>query len=1173
MIALTPSDRPNAGSVSGPAEAAALLARLWSETLGVEAEGQDSFFSLGGDSITAMRMLSHAATLLGRRVPYSLFRDSPTIDGLIAAAHSAGAAQQEVTPSVVLAATASERQAPISKQQFAAWYAHLVAPESRAYLAESTTTLVGVLDVGALREGLLALFDRHEVYRTVFHEQDGEPVQTILPEAVLHLEEIDASTTAPEAWGAFVERAIAERLPVIPDLSRLPLCNFLLIRFAPDRNMLVHREHHIIHDGWSSSEFTRELMELYKARVLDDYAPNLSDPIPYRDYVRAQAAWLETADAEKQLAYWRGRLDGAAEDIRLFGKASTSLSYEGDHVRTQFTRAEWQAFEAAAHSLGVTSFVLFTAVMFLCLWRYSGQKKLSLGSAFAARTWTGSDRVLGMLVNTVVLTQHIDPERPLSALVQEVDSAVQGALENQDYPFVSLVEKLQAGRPDGSNPFTNVLVGFHDTPIDAAPPPGLDFYKDETVTSDSTKFDLTALVVHRALHSNAQQEANILWEYRSQVYERWEIEEFTSSVAHVVRQLAAGGAPIPSPPLRALDILTPAQNDLLAAWSEGERRPLPLEEGLAASIAARAAGAPSAVAMIDGPVRLTYAELVRQAADLAAGIRTHLQAPGASVGIAYPRGAANLIAMLAALQAGIPFVMLDPGLPSARVDYIVSDAEVRLVLGPADAFAPGSGAAALPCIEAFGDPAGDAGEAAPSEFAAPSPHSLAYIGYTSGSTGRPKGVEVTERALANVAAWQSEAFGYSERTVATSQSYPGFDAYMSEVWAPLLSGGRLIFVSDEVKSDPAALARVLHEEGVTSLFLPSGLFREFAASGAVWPASLDTASAGGEALPDLMLPSGFQGRFYNLYGPTETTVFSTAACLRHPQSKPPPIGRPIANNAARVIDADGLVCPPGVPGELLITGEGVALGYRGLGEETAARFDIPADGAGPRTFRTGDGVRWNADGELLFLGRLDDELKVRGYRIAPGEIVSLLKNEPGVAQAALAVKNQALFAYVVRSASPGHDDQPSDGAFSRTLRRALKKQLPDYMLPQAIVLIPKLPLTRHGKLDKDALPWPLDRSAEQGRIAETRTEKGVQSIWQEALGRPEPSVSANFFTVGGHSLLAMRVIASVRKAFGVELGIADFYRNGTISAQARRIDEARQLAADAPEPAIEEGTI
>jgi amino acid adenylation domain-containing protein len=1170
MAALTSGGEGNAESPSGPGQAAERLARLWTDTLGIEPEAGDSFFALGGDSITAMRMLSQAAGLLGTRIPYSLFRDSPTIDGLIAAARSAGVAGQEVPPSLAPAA-AAERQSPISKQQFAAWYAHLVAPESRAYLAESTTTLVGALDVPALSGALLALFERHEIYRTVFHEQEGEPVQTVLADGVLHLEEIDASTTAAEARDGFVERAIAERLPLIPDLSKLPLCNFLLVRFAPDRHVLVHREHHIIHDGWSSSEFTRELMELYKARVLDDYSPKLSDPIPYRDYVRAQADWLESAEAGRQLAYWRERLDGRAEDIRLFGKASNSLSYEGGHVRTRFSRAEWQAFEAAAHRLGVTAFVLFTAAMFLCLWRYSGQKRLSLGSAFAARTWPGSDRVLGMLVNTVVLTQQIDPDRPLSELVREVDSAVQGALQNQDYPFVSLVDKLQAGRPDGSNPFTNILVGFHDTPIDAAPPPGLDFFKDETVTSDSTKFDLTALVVHRARHSNARQDVNVLWEHRSQVYERWEVEAFTSSVAHVVRQLAAESS-LPSAPARGVDVLTPGQNALLESWSDGGRGPLPLEKGLAASIAARAAGAPSAVALVDGPVRLTYAELALHAARLAEGISAQLPAPGASVAIAYPRGAANLVAMLAALQAGVPFVMLDPDLPSARIDYIVSDADVGLVLGQADAFAPGSAASALPRLEALGDPAGSTGIAG-AQFAAPSPNRLAYIGYTSGSTGRPKGVEVTERALANVVAWQADDFGYSERTVATSQTYPGFDAYMSEVWAPLLSGGRLVFVSDEVKSDPSALSRLLHEEGVTSLFLPSGLFREFAASGAGWPGCLDTVSAGGEALPDLVLPSGFRGRFYNLYGPTETTVFSTAACLTRPQVTPPPIGRPIANNEATVVDPDGLLCPPGVPGELHIAGAGVALGYRGLREETAARFDLPPAGAGPRTFRTGDGVRWNAKGELLFLGRLDDELKVRGYRVAPGEIVSLLKSEPGVEQAVVALKNQALFAYVVRSPSSAVDERPSDGAFSRTLRRALKKQLPDYMLPQAIMFIPKVPLTKQGKLDKDALPSPLDRSGDQGRTAETETEKALQSIWQEALGRPEPSVSANFFTLGGQSLLAMRVMASVRKAFGVELGIADFYRNGTIEAQARRIDEARGLAGETSEPAIEEGTI
>ncbi|MFN3389764.1 MAG: condensation domain-containing protein, partial [Allosphingosinicella sp.] len=553
--------------------AAAELCRLWSQMLGVEAGPDDDFFALGGDSITAMRMLSRAQPILGRRVRFSAFRDAPTVAALVAAASGggdAGPGQASVGEGLDGGDTA-----PISKQQVSAWYAHLIAPESRAYLAESATTLAGPLDVPALRASLLAIFGRHDIYRTVFSERNGEPVQTVLPEGVLHLEEIDASGTPPEAETAFIDRATAERLPVIPDLSRLPLTNFLLIRFAADRHVLVHREHHIIHDGWSSSEFTRELIELYKQRVTPGYATNLAEPISYRAYVRAQADWLGTPEAERQLSYWRERLENAPDGVRLFGKDAASLSYRGDHLRTRFTRDEWQAFEAAAKAANVTSFVLFAAVMFLCLWRYSGQKKLSLGSGFAARGWPGADRLFGMLVNTVVLRQDVDPELRFADLVAQVDATVRGAIENEDYPFVALVEKLRADPRDERNPFINILLGFHDTPIDATPPPGLDVFKDETVPSDSTKFDLTALVVHRAKHSNPRQEVNVLWEYRSGVYERWEMEAFTASAAELVRRIGGEGGALLDTPLRMLDVTTPEQRARIAEWSQGERRPVP----------------------------------------------------------------------------------------------------------------------------------------------------------------------------------------------------------------------------------------------------------------------------------------------------------------------------------------------------------------------------------------------------------------------------------------------------------------------------------------------------------------------------------------------------------------------------------------------------------------------
>lgn len=1140
------------------------LIALWSEIFAMPVDCGTDFFALGGDSIMAMRMLGKARGLLGVRVGFGAFRAAPTIDGLIDATRETYSTDLGKSVPESLASTG------LCKQQQAALYAHYVAPGSRAYLAESATTIVGPLDVEALTGCLRTIFERHDIYRTVFEEQDGRPLQKILPTAVLDFRtaEIDLAPGADERE-AIVELAATE-LPVIDRLDTLPLCNFLLVRISETRHVLFHREHHIIHDGWSSSEFTREIIELYREKTEAGYRARLGETGSFATFARQQSDWLETDRAHEELEYWRGELAGAPPGIALFGRDHASLSYIGDHVRTLFSRQEWDGFERRARELGVTPFTLFASAMYVCLWRYSGQNDLPLGSAFAARDWDGSERTLGMYVNTVVLRQSIDPHLSFGEFVTRVDRTVNGAIEHQSYPYLSLVEKLERERQSEANPFTNVMLGFHDTPIDTADPEGIQFFKDETVHSDSTKFDLTALVVHRADHSNPAKDVNVLWEYRSELYSRWEIEALVAGLANLVRELAGPDRQIACQFLEDIAVVDRDRKALMRQAAMGSVRPEFPRLDIVATIAMHANEQGAQVAIRDELRTLTFRELICEARSVATRIAALGLPDDASVAITHPRGGANVAAMLGAMRAGVPFVQIDENLPPKRIEFIVRDASVALVIG-SEPHPKHEVLAVLPRYSALDDPA--AREGAPSPDLPSNPvasDAIVYICYTSGSTGIPKGVCVPRHALANVSGWTREALAMDPDTIATSLVAPGFDAYMFEVWPPLLAGGKLVMLSDAVRSDPHRLANAFSEAKATNIFFPTALFDAYCKGDYRWPDSLMTVSMGGDAMSALDYSYGLPDVVFNMYGPTETTVLSTAGRFTRGSGAVPHIGTPIANTFVRILDLDGRDCPMAVPGELVIGGEGVAAGYRNLEAETEKSFVCDPE-TGARTYRTGDIVRWGARGELLFEGRKDDQIKVRGYRVAPAEITTLLDRDERVASSLVVAAKDSLIAYVMRS--DGHDaERPADGVLGRRLRSVLKQRLPEYMLPQAIIALERFPLTDRGKIDREALPTIQAPAQQNQRAPAGETETALASLWEKVIERDIHSANRNFFAYGGQSIEAMRLIALVRERFGVRLAMHDFYRSGTIEQQARFIERAlaeRGRLSDM----VEEGTI
>ncbi|MCX8507539.1 MAG: AMP-binding protein, partial [Rhodobacteraceae bacterium] len=714
---------------------------------------------------------------------------------------------------------------------------------------------------------------------------------------------------APGDRAAELAAIFAGELPHICDLSTSPPARFLLVAFAPDLHALLHQEHHIIHDGWSGNAFTDELIHSYGRQVDPATASPAQPTAQYLDFAEAQNHFLASTEAEGQLDYWRAQLADCPDGVALFGKRSSGMGFEGGAERMVFSAEEWEQIEAGCRELGITTFAFTAAILFVCLARHSGQEDITIGSAFANRGWTGSHDVLGMLVNTIVLRHRFGQGAPLAEMLRAVHQTVQEAQANERYPFARLVEKLNPER-SGTNPFFNVLLGFHDTPLTAETPAGLSWRKDETVESATSKFDLDCLVIPRKGKFSAQNEVHFLWEYRSDIYSAAEIRTFLQNFRHqfltAFDQLAV--------PVENLPTLCTEQKVLLQDWGQGKR--LEIAAGsLVEDIRKIAQARPQSLALRDDSGSLTYDALFSRAEALAAQMRDAGLGLGGCVALALPRGNDLVVGFLACWIAQGTVVVVDTDLPEQRLTHLMEKAQPEILLMPGLTF------------RSLEENRGQN----------PDPD-RAYIVFTSGSTGLPKGVEVSQANLRNLCHVHRDLFSLDHRTVAASIAHAAFDAYIGEVWPVLLAGGCLVSVSDTTRNDLTEFAAALRRHAVTHCCLTTGFFETALGMGFGWPETLKTLLTGGDRLGPVRLPPVAGVRLFNMYGPTEATVDALCHELRHDYVTPPPIGRPIANALALVVDAKGRLCPPGVEGELVVGGAGVARGYLSQPELTAERF-------------------------------------------------------------------------------------------------------------------------------------------------------------------------------------------------------------------------------------------
>jgi amino acid adenylation domain-containing protein/non-ribosomal peptide synthase protein (TIGR01720 family) len=1022
---------------------------------------------------------------------------------------------------------------PMSFSQQRLWFLSELEPDSVGYNSCFGLRLTGELDAGALRRAVTGVVRRHEALRTTFDSVGGRPVQIPREESGVPFERVDLSGFEGSEQPAELDRAVAREVARPFDLRTGPLLRVLLVRLAEDDHVLVLTLHHINHDGWSLSIFTREFGELYAAERDGREAALAPVPLQYADFAVWQRTQLSRTALARSLEYWKGQLTGLTPlELPTDRPRPPLRTSAGDVESFDVPAAVADELRALSQRCGATLFMTLTAAVQVLLARWTGQSDIAVGTPVAGRKHPGLEEVIGFFLNTLVLRARVEPGMPFAELLAHTRDAALDAFEHEDVPFEQVVEAVRPQRDAGRMPLAQVLVVLQNAPEARLELSGLTV-EQHRLPQASTGFDLVLGFEERPGGS-----LGVDVEYSGDLFDAATVRRMCGHLVTLLGSIAAA----PDRPVTELTLLTGGEHRRLT--EEWARTPAPDTDDVCVHdlIARRAAEHPGAVAVECGDRQLTYGELDSRAGELARRLTGLGVTPGSVVGICLDRGPDLVVATLATLKAGAAFLPLNVTSPAARRALMLTETGAPVVLTQRsllDVFADAAGRAVA--VDAPW-PGGD-GTADATGGPRVDPDARAYVIYTSGSTGTPKGVLLGHRGLVNMVTACARRFRLGVGSRVLQLSSPSFDGAVWETFVALTSGATLCL--------PAGGADAIGPELVTGLAKgdPVLLSLPPAALAALEPADLapgSTVLAVGDRCPvELARAWSARHRFVNGYGPTEATVGATlfegeipAAAVRLP------IGKPIAGVEVYVLDEGLRPAPVGVTGELYIGGPGVAKGYLGRPGLTGQRFVRHpfSDDPGARLYRTGDLGAWLPGGDIDFRGRTDDQVKVRGFRIELGEIETALGRLSGVDQACvLALEHggrKQLVGYVVPAA--GAEAEPG------RLHDELAAVLPEFMVPSAFAVLDRLPLTPHGKVDRRALAG-VPVTARQEHVApRTDTEESLAEIFRTVLGVERVGVHDGFFDLGGDSILSTQVVSRARRA-GLELTVKELFQLKTVA--------------------------
>ncbi|REK74755.1 non-ribosomal peptide synthetase [Paenibacillus paeoniae] len=1116
------------------------LCRIWRDVLGLKQIGiEDHFFELGGHSLKAMNAITRIQAVFRKTIPLQELFRKPTIREL---AHYLD--QVESGERKAILSAQPRPYYPQSSAQKRIFVISQLEQESFLYNIPSALMLEGAVESERLSKALVALVRRHDILRTALVMQEGEPVQVIQEDAELVLEEMDGDGRSEEEHIRLFLRPF--------DLSQAPLVRVALVHLGPARSLLLTDMHHSIADGVSMGIWAEELMQLY------DGGPEREKPrVQYKDYAVWQQELLASEAMKAQEQYWLSQFSGELPVLELPTDKPRPLirSFAGDRIAFGSGTELGGKLKRLAEETGATLHMLLLAAYNVLLSRYTGQTDIVVGTPAAGRDAPETEGLIGMFVHTLALRNTQEPEQTFRSFVEKVKRNTLEAYEHQQYPFEKLVEQVQPQRDMSRHALYDVMLVVQNMELPPYRLGGLKV-KPYPVEMKAAKADLTLEAWE------AEGEIRFALEYSTALFERTTIERWSG---HLL-QLLASAAQSPYAKLKDLEVLSEEERMLLLEGFNATEAPYPRGKTLHALFEEQVTRTPSRTAIVFGSERISYEELNARSSRLSWELRRQGVRRGATVGVLAERSADLIVSFLAILKAGAAYVPIDPDYPAGRIRYILENSGASLLLARSGHEAKAMLPAACRLLELHekgenGDAIYEASswnddvaylQAAAVEAVSDDtsvmtdlyeeigdtcgPSDLAYVIYTSGTTGKPKGVMVEHRGIVNTVWWRIRSYAFGIDSAVLPLLSVAFDAFAAELFAPLLSGGKVVLLSQEQSRNQDSIQLHIRQEGITHITATPSLFEAMLHDLDLSRISLDTVVLGGEAArPGLIARFAGTGiKCYNEYGPTENSVVTTFAPI-DPTSVKMSIGKPIANTRVYLLDAYDRLAPIGVIGQLCVSGAGLARGYHRLSELTEEKFGSHLYLEGERLYRTGDLARWNEKGELEFFARLDEQLKIRGHRIETGEIVQALLSYSTIRNAAVSVReegeNRILCAYYVSAELLSEEE----------VKRYLSSELPYYMVPAHLTRLDRIPMTPNGKVDHQALPSPnISRASSPSAADLTEEERLLISVWENVLGLEGIQTNENFFELGGDSIKAIQ-ISSRLKTMGFKLEVRDIF--------------------------------